>query len=165
MLLLLSYRQERNTEHQQRFPQSQLSIHIDLITHSLLLLSLQTIKSLLQLLIEATGEEEDEENSHILGTEDPTNAPQRKGILSDAQIISHCIVFLLAGYETTANTLAFTSYLLAMNPGIQEKLHSEIEKYFRTKPVSYMYCNDSEFFFVYNCHLIIRNGIFSARIE
>ena len=44
--------------------------------------------------------------------------------------------FLLAGYETTANTLAYTTYLLAMNPDVQEKLQAEIDQYFEDDPVS-----------------------------
>ena len=56
--------------------------------------------------------------------------------LTNEEIVGHSIVFLLAGNETTANTLAFTSYLLALNPEIQEKLQAEIDEYFESKPVS-----------------------------
>ena len=56
--------------------------------------------------------------------------------LSDEEIVGHSIVFLIAGNETTANTLAFTSYLLALNPEIQEKLQAKIDEYFKSKPVS-----------------------------
>ena len=56
--------------------------------------------------------------------------------LTDEEIVGHSIVFLLAGNETTANALAFTSYLLALNPEIQEKLQAEIDGYFESKPVS-----------------------------
>ena len=38
-------------------------------------------------------------------------------------------MFLLAGYETTSNALAFTSYLLAINPDKQEKLCADIDAY------------------------------------
>jgi len=55
--------------------------------------------------------------------------------LTDEEIVAHSIVFLLAGYETTANTLAYTSYLLALNPEIQEKLQSSIDEYFENNPV------------------------------
>ena len=101
--------------------------------HTFLLLFQQ--KSLLQLLIEASGDEQEdgEEKGRVDGTE---SVQEKKGKLSDAEIVSHYIAFLLAGYETTANTLAFTSYLLAMNPDVQEKLHDDIEEYFCTKPVS-----------------------------
>ena len=57
--------------------------------------------------------------------------------LTDEEIESHSITFLLAGYETTANTLAYTSYLLALNPEIQEKLQAKIDEYFESNPVSW----------------------------
>ena len=57
--------------------------------------------------------------------------------LTDEEIVGHSIVFLIAGNETTANTLAFTSYLLALNPEIQEKLQAKINEYFESKPVSW----------------------------
>ena len=37
------------------------------------------------------------------------------------------IDFLLTGYETTANTLSYTTYLPATDPDIQEKLRAEID--------------------------------------
>ena len=46
--------------------------------------------------------------------------------LSDEEIIAQSIVFLLAGYETSSNTLSFTLYHLAVNPDVQDKLRKEI---------------------------------------
>ena len=63
--------------------------------------------------------------------------------LTDEEIVAHSIVFLGAGNLTTASTLAFTSYLLALNPEIQEKLQAEIDEYFESKPVSWSYCAQS----------------------
>ena len=57
--------------------------------------------------------------------------------LTDEEIVSHSITFLLAGYETTANALAYTSYLLALNPEKQEKLQAKIDEYFDSNPVSF----------------------------
>ena len=57
--------------------------------------------------------------------------------LTDEEIVTNSIVFLLAGYETTTNTLAFTSYLLAVHPEIQERLQAEINEYFESNPVSW----------------------------
>ena len=55
--------------------------------------------------------------------------------LTDDEIITVCITFLLAGYETTSNLLAFTSYLLAMNPDKQDKLIQEINDYYQDHKV------------------------------
>ena len=46
--------------------------------------------------------------------------------LSDEEVVAQCIIFLLAGYETSSNTLSFTLYFLAVNPDLQDKLREEI---------------------------------------
>ena len=46
--------------------------------------------------------------------------------LSDEEIVAQSILFLLAGYETSSNTLSFTLYRLAVNPDVQDKLRKEI---------------------------------------
>lgn len=58
--------------------------------------------------------------------------------LTDNGIVAHSVGFLLAGYETTANTLSYTSYLLALHPETQRKLQLEIEEYFSRKGVCCM---------------------------
>ena len=52
------------------------------------------------------------------------------------ELVSLAVSFLGAGYKTTANTISYTSYLLALNRDIQEKLQSEIDSYFDDKPVT-----------------------------
>ncbi|CAK0783443.1 hypothetical protein CVIRNUC_006642 [Coccomyxa viridis] len=47
---------------------------------------------------------------------------------SDIEITAQAFIFLLAGYETTANTLAFTTYCLATNPEKAAKLMQEIDR-------------------------------------
>ena len=46
--------------------------------------------------------------------------------LSDEEIIAQSVIFLLAGYETSSNTLSLTLYYLAVNPDVQDKLRKEI---------------------------------------
>jgi cytochrome P450 family 3 subfamily A len=77
-------------------------------------------KDLLQLMIEATVEGDSSNKS-------------RK--LSNEEITSHAINFMLAGYETTANALSYISYLLALNPHVQEKLQEDIDKYYEKNQV------------------------------
>ena len=91
-------------------------------------------------MIDASGEEDRVTNGQV-NAQQPDTAPlikkSNKGRkLTDEEIVAHAVTFILAGYETTANTLAYTSYLLALNPDIQEKLQSEIDSYFEDKPVS-----------------------------
>ena len=65
-------------------------------------------KDFLQLMIEATDD-----------------SSQKK--LSNEQIVGLARGFLLAGYETTSTALAYTAYLLALHPRVQERLYSEID--------------------------------------
>ena len=85
------------------------------------------------------------------------------GKLTNEEVVGHARVVLLAGYETTANTLAYASYLLALNPDIQEKLQSEIDSYFDDKPVSqlisYPLLNTfHQFVHVYRMHLLMKQA-------
>lgn len=47
--------------------------------------------------------------------------------LSNDEIISQALIFLIAGYETTASSLAFACHVLATNPDVQKKLIQEID--------------------------------------
>jgi cytochrome P450 len=48
--------------------------------------------------------------------------------LSDDELAAQSLTFLLAGFETTGNTMSNTAYLLATHPDIQEKLIQELDK-------------------------------------
>ena len=95
-------------------------------------------------MIEASGEEGDsdeEKETEKETVEPPAKCPAHKksaskGVLSDEAVIDNSLGFLFAGNDTTAVTLSFTSYELAINPDVQEKLQSEIDAYFEDKPVS-----------------------------
>ena len=95
-------------------------------------------------MIDASGEEEEEQLEDTDGegngnSTDGISCPihRKEGALTDEEVVMNAITILMAGYETTANALAYTSYLLALNPDIQEKLQSEIDSYFDEKPVSH----------------------------
>ena len=85
-------------------------------------------KDFLQLLMEARADDNEELPSSSTKT------------LTDKEIATLCVDFLLAGYETTSNCLAYTSYLLAVNTDKQDKLCQMIEDYYQENPVSILNC-------------------------
>ena len=42
------------------------------------------------------------------------------------EVLSQGMMFFIAGYDTTATSIAFLLYNLSLNPEIQEKLYEEI---------------------------------------
>ncbi|XP_038146923.1 thromboxane-A synthase [Cyprinodon tularosa] len=71
----------------------------------------------------------DGENGSPPPQESPVKRPQRK-MMSEDEVVGQAFVFLLAGYETSSNTLAFTCYLLALNPECQCKVQEEVDDFF-----------------------------------
>ena len=63
---------------------------------------------------------------HLMMTANEETTVEGVSKLSDEEIIAQSIVFLLAGYETSSNTLSFTLYHLAVNPDVQDKLRKDI---------------------------------------
>jgi cytochrome P450 len=47
--------------------------------------------------------------------------------MSDEQVRDEVLTIFLAGYETVANGLAWTWYLLSQNPEVEAKLHAELD--------------------------------------
>lgn len=47
-------------------------------------------------------------------------------MLDDETIVSQCVLFILAGYGTTASALSYAVFLLAKHPGTQQRLRQEI---------------------------------------
>lgn len=50
---------------------------------------------------------------------------------SDAQLRDEILTVLLAGYETVANALTWTLYLLSQNPAAEQSLHAELDDVLR----------------------------------
>ncbi|ADW68545.1 cytochrome P450 [Granulicella tundricola] len=48
--------------------------------------------------------------------------------MSDAQVRDEVLTIFLAGYETVANGLTWTWYLLSQNPEVEAKLHEELDR-------------------------------------
>lgn len=96
-------------------------------------------RDFLQLMLDA-GESTAEVTSGIPQSKGETNEnsvplvetrQQYKKTLSDDEMVGQALFFLVGGYETTSNTLAFTAYLLAMHSECQERLLSEIDEFFQ----------------------------------
>ena len=64
----------------------------------------------------------------MLSAECPDSGKQT---LSDDEIAASCVIFLLAGYETSSTTLGLVCYHLATNPDVQDKLQEEIDNAWR----------------------------------
>ncbi|KAF8796996.1 Cytochrome P450 3A11 like protein [Argiope bruennichi] len=99
----------------------------------------QARNDFLQLLLDTAKEVSEEEKwDEDKGDIDSNYAEQNAGQqmfktvsskkLSMDELVSQCVIFFLAGYETTASTLSFASYLLALNPDVQDKLREEVDK-------------------------------------
>ncbi len=49
------------------------------------------------------------------------------GGMTDTQLRDEIMTILLAGYETTANALTWTEYLLSQNPDVEARMHAEVD--------------------------------------
>ncbi|XP_068226085.1 cytochrome P450 6a8-like [Palaemon carinicauda] len=80
---------------------------------------------LLQIMIDAA---ESQPGSDTKGTDIQNGKAPAMGVkyMLDKEIIANAWTFLIAGFDTTANSLTSTAYLLACNPDIQEKVYIEL---------------------------------------
>ncbi|GMR45274.1 hypothetical protein PMAYCL1PPCAC_15469, partial [Pristionchus mayeri] len=49
--------------------------------------------------------------------------------LSSEEIIGQCMIFLLAGFDTTSNSLAYTTHFLANHPEVQKRIIDEVDSF------------------------------------
>ena len=66
----------------------------------------------------------------MLAAESPDKEDKK---LSDGEIVANCTIFLLAGYETSATTLAVVCHYLATNTDVQKKLQEEIDSFWENE--------------------------------
>lgn len=58
--------------------------------------------------------------------EQTTEEENMKPQWTDDEIVAQCLVFFLAGFETSSTVMTITAYELVVNPDIQQKLYEEI---------------------------------------
>ncbi|CAF3769219.1 unnamed protein product [Adineta steineri] len=68
-----------------------------------------------------------------------------KKTLSDKEILSQALVFLIAGYETTSVLMSFFFYVMATEPVIQEKIYQEIRQEIGDDEVTYEKLNQLQY--------------------
>ncbi|XP_061177067.1 cytochrome P450 3A24-like [Saccostrea echinata] len=56
--------------------------------------------------------------------DNPQETDEKRG-LTTTEIIANCLLFFFAGYETTAVTLSFFAYMLALHPDVQQRVYEE----------------------------------------
>lgn len=49
-------------------------------------------------------------------------------MLSDLSLVAQSVLFIIAGYDTTASLLAFSSYLVAKHKDQQQRLRDEVRQ-------------------------------------
>ena len=75
----------------------------------------------MQLMIDASLQEPNGDNTSSKSSECETKR------LTDEEIVSNSVLFLLAGFETTASAMTYIAYCLACFPEIQDKCIQEID--------------------------------------
>jgi len=84
----------------------------------------QIVKILYRIIAErrASGRDAGDLLSMLLAAQDEDGSR-----MTDRQLRDETITLFLAGHETTASTLSWTWWLLAQNPGVEAKLHAELD--------------------------------------
>ncbi|XP_055030178.2 thromboxane-A synthase isoform X1 [Misgurnus anguillicaudatus] len=70
-----------------------------------------------------------QENSQSSGHESAKRV-QQKRMMTEDEIVGQAFIFLLAGYETSSNTLGFVCYLLAIHGDCQDRVQQEVDEFF-----------------------------------
>jgi cytochrome P450 len=72
----------------------------------------------------------------LIKGQDDKNAKLTSGVtLTDSEVMGNLFVFMMAGHETTANSIHFCLLFLALNPGTQKKVHQELDSVFQHRPI------------------------------
>ncbi|XP_050716925.1 cytochrome P450 3A41-like isoform X2 [Eriocheir sinensis] len=64
----------------------------------------------------------------LMEARENSDNPDSKLVMSDLCMVAQSVLFITAGYETTASLLAFSSFLLAKNKDQQDRLRDEVRQ-------------------------------------
>ncbi|KAK8778603.1 hypothetical protein V5799_020053 [Amblyomma americanum] len=79
----------------------------------------------------AEGSQDAEDELCNLGTEQTVEKAVSTKALSKEEALSQCVSFFIAGQDATSSVLAYTFYLLAVNPDVQQRLREEVDGCFK----------------------------------
>uniref|UniRef100_A0A915KA29 Cytochrome P450 n=1 Tax=Romanomermis culicivorax TaxID=13658 RepID=A0A915KA29_ROMCU len=79
----------------------------------------------LQLLIDAHANDEANKDYHVISGNKWKDVKKRA--LTEEEIVANCVLFFLAGFETTSLTVAWIVHLLSVHQDVQHKLFEEID--------------------------------------
>ncbi|KAL9029721.1 MAG: hypothetical protein Q9196_002072 [Gyalolechia fulgens] len=66
----------------------------------------------------------------------PPNVGSQDHLISPAAVLGNIFIFIMAGYETSANTLTYAMILLACHPGIQRHFQADLDRILGDRPAS-----------------------------
>ncbi|XP_055947998.1 cytochrome P450 3A8-like [Argiope bruennichi] len=102
----------------------------------------QVRNDFLQLLMDIAKETETEENKQDTAEKEKEDIASNYGEndaghhifktttskkLSTDELVAQCVIFFIAGYDTTATTLTMATYFLALHQDIQDKVRAEVD--------------------------------------
>ena len=110
-----------------------------------------------------TSEFNPESDEIDVGDVDQRDNVVKRRLLTTEELVAQCLLFLLAGYETTSTTLAYIMYEMSVNPEAQKKLQEEIDEHF-PENVSwygcYVICSIITFLYWPTCSWLDFNTLF-----
>ena len=98
----------------------------DLTRDMQLVIRFRALRKLVQQLIDERRETKEQHHDFLEAFIDAKDKESGEG-MTDAEIIDEVMTLIIAGHETSANTLNWAWYELSQNPSEEEKLHNEVD--------------------------------------
>lgn len=76
------------------------------------------------------GPRDAEDKLYNLGTEQSIEKNASAKVLTEDEALAQCVTFFIGGQDTTSSVIAFTAYLLALHPDVQQRLRDEVDSCF-----------------------------------